>query len=175
MKGGSNGRSYPDLPAIEERVGYNPARFLLGSMPIEPLLKGETDIDALDAWKDAERKTANRDGVLERIQQRINAVEIGERGFVQFTDGPETPVDGEAPETPRERADDQADQAAVPDGGRHDGAQAAPDDASSDETDDAIEIGPCPDCGSEQTTTHELGGKRALWCRSCSNYVGKLD
>lgn len=162
MRGGGDRRNYPRLPSIEQDIDENPARWLMVDIDPTPRLRGIDDLRTLNRWLQAEEMCQDRRDVRELIQQRIAAVSAGARGF-------------HAIERNKQPAPDDID----------DRDRVSGEDPPVTDVDTDVEASPtapiatdggdsCPDCGGE-TSVHELGEQRALWCRSCSDFVGRLD
>lgn len=162
----SGSTSPPPFPEIEERWGENPARLLIRNLNPRPRLRAIDDVDQLRDWRTVEERCRDRRRVLEMIDQRIRAVETdADDHFVAEKD-----VDQPVPD-PTPDARGSTDTAAVTDGGTDATADSGTASGTASGNDDPDY---CPDCGSEQVKTEELADQRALWCRSCSDFVARL-
>ena len=76
---GSTGKDVPEYPAIEARIGENPARFLVD--PDETtyaVIRGIEDVKRLDCWFAIEEDLGPRKEVLAALNERREALSAGE-------------------------------------------------------------------------------------------------
>jgi hypothetical protein len=175
-----SGGSPPPFPEITEKWGENPARILIRNIDPRPRLRAIDDVEQLEDWRLVEKRCRNRTNVLEYIDNRIRAVQNDRDGFLE----PETLAD---PRTDHvEAVTDGGTETSAGDGtagGTDDGSAigtyvgthaGTSDDDQEDDVDDDSPPDECPDCESSNVKVEELGGERALWCGSCSDFTLRL-
>lgn len=98
MRGQPGTRDYPEFPAIEAEIGYNPAKWLhtqsesglksgIGQTPevatAMAIVKGIDDPKEIAYWLHVEKRTRDRQHVKKKLNQRRLAIKHGRDGFLE--------------------------------------------------------------------------------------------
>lgn len=69
MKGG-NSSTRPQYPAVSERIGEDPARYLAVDIDVSPRIRGIQDIGVANGWLAVARDLGVQESVIEQLEER---------------------------------------------------------------------------------------------------------
>lgn len=67
---GSEPSKRPSYPAVKERIGEDPARYLASDMDVSPRIRGIADLGVVNGWLQVARDLDVDDDVLDQLERR---------------------------------------------------------------------------------------------------------
>lgn len=84
---GPSDRDLPSYPSIAERIGEDPARYLVVDIDVSPRIRGMTDLGVVNGWLQVARDLDADQKVIDQLERRQDFIVDRQRRIA--TDGGE--------------------------------------------------------------------------------------